>query len=97
VIFALAGTLGIMKAATTAAIATTLGLVIMVTSLPVPVVEVSARYRSGVRHASQDRTEPFGQLRELCGSFKVTEPFGYNKFDRQMVLGDPSARRIVTG
>ena len=67
-IFALAGTLGIMKAATTAAIATMLGLVIMVTSLPVPVVEVSALdIDRGVRHAGHDRTEPFGQLRSRVG------------------------------
>jgi len=40
----------------------------MVTSLPVPVVEVSALdIDRGVRHAGHDRTEPFGQLRSRVG------------------------------
>jgi hypothetical protein len=80
-IFAADATLGIASAATTAAIATMLDLVTMVMSLPVlhfwgeVRLDVDPRASAG----TVDRTEPFGQPKQLRLCFKMTEPFGHNQ------------------
>jgi hypothetical protein len=75
--FAAAATPGVASAATIAVIATMLGLVTMVMSLPVP-SSLRRSFGSISVHVPRrfGRTEPFSQNRKQRRCFKVTEPFG---------------------
>jgi hypothetical protein len=75
-----AATLGVASAATIAVIATILGLVTMVMSLPVPSF-LRRSFGSISIHVPRrfGRTEPFSQSRKRRRGFKVTEPFGHDQ------------------